>query len=307
MSSHSDISLPLTPGEFYHIYNRGNEKRLIFFERGHYFRFLQKLAEYMKGYVDFYAYALLPNHFHLCIEIKSTEEIINEAKKTKFLYIDSLFKRRYVMSWLMKERSQQNIKTAKTERENDIAFEHATRLTVPPIWNEQLLLKHLPKIMEYSLFDLVELLNELPEQDNKVCTKHASYLEELSPERQLVSYLVSERFRRFLLSHARYINETRGRTGSLFQKAFRRKHLFDPSDVKSVITYINHNPIHHGIGGDYNSYDWTSYKSSIHNYTSLINKTKLWTLFSDVSGFIEEHKRYQQHRWENERYYIEEV
>ncbi|MBP9194357.1 MAG: hypothetical protein KBF57_06700 [Saprospiraceae bacterium] len=133
------------------------------------------------------------------------------------------------------------------------------------------------------------------------------HIEELSLERQLVSYLVSERFRRFLLSHARYINETRGRTGSLFQKAFRRKHLFDPSDVKSVITYINHNPIHHGIGGDYNSYDWTSYKSSIHNYTSLINKTKLWTLFSDVSGFIEEHKRYQQHRWENERYYIEEV
>ncbi|MBK8111921.1 MAG: hypothetical protein IPK46_17150 [Saprospiraceae bacterium] len=85
MSTHSDISLPLTPGEFYHIYNRGNEKRLIFFERGHYFRFLQKLAEYMKGYVDFYAYALLPNHFHLCIEIKSTEEIINEAKKQNFL------------------------------------------------------------------------------------------------------------------------------------------------------------------------------------------------------------------------------
>ena len=307
MSTHSNISLPLTPGEFYHIYNKKNKKRLIFFERGHYFRFLQKLTEYMKGYVDFYAYALLPNHFHLCIEIKSSVEIIDEAKKTKFIYIDSLFKRRYVMSWLMKEGEQQNTMTAKSEGENVPGFQHATRLTVPPIWNEQVLLKHLPKIMDYSLYDMVELLNELPKHDNNIYGKHASCLEELSPEQQLVSYLVSERFRRFLLSHARYINETRGRTGSLFQKAFRRKHLSDPCDVKDVITYINHNPIHHGFGKDYNSYDWTSYKPSIYNYTSLLNKTKLLNLFSGSPGFIEGHKKYQQHRWEKERFYIEEV
>lgn len=36
-------------GEFYHVYNRGNNHQRIFFERGNYAFFLRRLREYVVG------------------------------------------------------------------------------------------------------------------------------------------------------------------------------------------------------------------------------------------------------------------
>jgi len=82
------------PGEFYHIYNRGTEKRKIFFNARDYTRFLallclcngefpvdlkrqgSTLSEILaqdrgESLVDICAYCLMPNHFHLILkEIK---------------------------------------------------------------------------------------------------------------------------------------------------------------------------------------------------------------------------------------------
>lgn len=282
----------------------------------------------MKGFVDVYAYALLPNHFHFCIEVKPTEEIIDQAQKMKFSSIDSLFKRRYVMSWLMKnqvitfETTTPDLYTTRLTKapssnsltslpEHNLPQErdtsNTTRLKVPPIWNEQLLLKHLPKLMDYTLYDLVELLNELPPQKETLLTgEQASSLEELAPQEQLASYLVSERFRRFLLSHAQYINTTRNRTGSLFQKAFRRKSLNSEEDVKRVISYIHHNPIHHGLERDFGLYRWTSYQELTQNYHTIVAKQKIWGLYKNPDELINQHKLYKKYRWEKEKFYIEE-
>ena len=56
----TDYSLPLTEGEFYHIYNRGNNGNAIFFEQRNYLYFLEKLGFYLGDYLNFYAYCLLP-------------------------------------------------------------------------------------------------------------------------------------------------------------------------------------------------------------------------------------------------------
>ena len=232
------------------------------------------------------------------------------------------------MSWLMKnqvatfESSPPDLSTTrltKAPSSNSLTYlpedtlpeerdtSNTTRLTVPPIWNEQLLLKHLPKLMDYTLYDLVELLNELPSQKESLITgEQASSLEELKPQEQLASYLVSERFRRFLLSHAQYINTTRSRTGSLFQKAFRRKFLNSEDDVKRVISYIHHNPIHHGLERDFGLYRWTSYQELTQNYPTIVSKHKVWGLYKNPDELINQHKLYKQYRWEKEKFYIEE-
>ena len=80
----------MAPGEFYHIYNRGTEKRKIFSSKRDYDRFLSllylangsnpidlkrqgsTLAEILainkgENLVDLCAYCLMPNHFHLII------------------------------------------------------------------------------------------------------------------------------------------------------------------------------------------------------------------------------------------------
>ncbi len=61
------------PGLYYHVYARGNNKEPIFFEVRDYQRFLNNLEKHRVplGYKIF-AYCLLPNHFHLLVQVQST-------------------------------------------------------------------------------------------------------------------------------------------------------------------------------------------------------------------------------------------
>ncbi len=65
-----DYLPPLLEDEFYHIYNRGNNGIVIFYEERNYGYFLKKLYHYLGEYIDIYAYCLLPNHFHFLIRIR---------------------------------------------------------------------------------------------------------------------------------------------------------------------------------------------------------------------------------------------
>lgn len=72
-------------GNFYHIYNRGNNKEKIFFEEKNYRYFLQQFDLYLSSFVDVYAYCLMPNHFHFLIKIKSasgkqTSEVLKTSE-----------------------------------------------------------------------------------------------------------------------------------------------------------------------------------------------------------------------------------
>lgn len=80
MPSLEDITIPLEPGHGYHIFNRGNEGRLIFFQDKNYKYFLDKYKAYMNSYWDTYAYCLLPNHFHLAIKVKDQDDIFRVGK-----------------------------------------------------------------------------------------------------------------------------------------------------------------------------------------------------------------------------------
>lgn len=55
-------------GEFYHVFNRGNNKNPIFYENRDYRRFLEKIKEYKEKYgVSILCHALMSNHFHLLL------------------------------------------------------------------------------------------------------------------------------------------------------------------------------------------------------------------------------------------------
>ena len=70
-----------SPGEYYHLYNRGNNRQTIFFERENYGFFLQRVREYLlPGGITVVAYCLMPNHYHLLVGINRGET--SEVSKT---------------------------------------------------------------------------------------------------------------------------------------------------------------------------------------------------------------------------------
>ena len=60
-------------GHIYHIYNQGNNRQKIFFNRENYFFFLGKMKEYIMPYADIMAWCLMPNHFHWMVYVRETD------------------------------------------------------------------------------------------------------------------------------------------------------------------------------------------------------------------------------------------
>ena len=56
-----------TTSQIYHIYNRGNNKQTIFFNRENYIFFLNKIRQHIRPHCEILNYCLMPNHFHFLI------------------------------------------------------------------------------------------------------------------------------------------------------------------------------------------------------------------------------------------------
>ncbi len=57
----------------YHIFNQGNNRQQIFFNRENYLFFLKKIKEHILPHADILAWCLMPNHFHLMVHVKEVE------------------------------------------------------------------------------------------------------------------------------------------------------------------------------------------------------------------------------------------
>lgn len=81
---------PLLPSNTYHLFSRavGNEK--LFIEEKNYAFFLQKLDHHTVDIAHILTYALLPNHFHLVVQIKSFECVIKNYENVKKASFDPL-------------------------------------------------------------------------------------------------------------------------------------------------------------------------------------------------------------------------
>ena len=65
----------------YHIYNQGNNRQKIFFNRDNYMFFLKKINEHILPFADILAWCLMPNHFHWMVYVNETE-ILNSRGAT---------------------------------------------------------------------------------------------------------------------------------------------------------------------------------------------------------------------------------
>ena len=70
-----------TKDTIYHIFNQGNNKQNIFFERENYLFFLKKIRKHLSPHAEILCYCLMPNHFHLLIVPKEKGLELSKAIK----------------------------------------------------------------------------------------------------------------------------------------------------------------------------------------------------------------------------------
>jgi putative transposase len=96
-------TIPFIQNGFYHVYNRGVDRRTVFFRFGHYLRFQQTIRSILltgsaaqrlvhnqslalNSKVDLLAYCLMPNHYHLLIYQKADGGITEFMQKLDTSY-----------------------------------------------------------------------------------------------------------------------------------------------------------------------------------------------------------------------------
>jgi putative transposase len=82
---------PIEPGSTYHIYNRGNNKGIIFLNERNYIFFVRLIQKHLLEVTSIYAYCLLPNHFHMALRIKDLPDLPAKFQTRPSQAISNLF------------------------------------------------------------------------------------------------------------------------------------------------------------------------------------------------------------------------
>ena len=82
------------PGALYHVISRGNQRQRVFKDDPDQRRFETLLSETVKGHaLTLYAYVLMPNHFHLLLEVSRAP--LSKAMQSLLYRYTSYYNRRY--------------------------------------------------------------------------------------------------------------------------------------------------------------------------------------------------------------------
>lgn len=79
-------------GEYYHLYNRGNNRERIFFERENYLFFLRRLRQYLLSILEVVVYCLMPTHYHMLVRLK-TDDLSHQMQLFSISYTKAMNKR----------------------------------------------------------------------------------------------------------------------------------------------------------------------------------------------------------------------
>lgn len=181
---------PLLPGQYYHIYNRGNNKENIFIEEKNYEYFLNLYWKHIPPVADTYAFCLLKNHFHLLVRIK------DETDLTGFQNLSGLNPKKL----------------------------------------------HLP-------------------------------------------------FSHLFNAYIKAINKSYNRTGSLFQKPFKRKLITNQAHLTQTVIYIHKNPQAHGFVDDFRDWKYSSYHFLIESQNTQLQQVEVLAWFGDQKRFEQDHEK----------------
>jgi putative transposase len=74
-------TIPFLPDQYYHFYNRGNNRQAVFFKRDNYLYFLRGVQKYLCEQMDVLAYCLMPTHYHILGRVKQQTSEVPETSE----------------------------------------------------------------------------------------------------------------------------------------------------------------------------------------------------------------------------------
>ena len=112
-------------------------------------------------------------------------------------------------------------------------------------------------------------------------SNHFHLVVRLNTEEKEVTQLLSN----FFNSYAKAFNKQKNRTGSLFEKHFKRIKLKDENYLKQLILYVHLNPTHH-FNLDFKSYKFSSFQAFLSDKETKIVREEVLELFGDLENFL---------------------
>lgn len=97
-------------------------------------------------------------------------------------------------------------------------------------------------------------------------------------------------------SYAKSFNKQFNRTGSLFERPFNRIEINHEDYLKILVSYIHHNPVHHGFTGKIIDYPWSSYAEVVSSrITKFQCREVIGWLFANLDEFREFHDQHPEY------------
>ena len=91
-------------------------------------------------------------------------------------------------------------------------------------------------------------------------------------------------------AYAKAFNKSNNRTGSLFEKHFKRIRITDEHYLRKLIVYIHLNPKHH-FDIDFTNFKYSSYKSFLTDRETKLKRNYVLELFGGKENFVFLHQQ----------------
>jgi putative transposase len=109
---------------------------------------------------------------------------------------------------------------------------------------------------------------------------HFHFLIRINSENEVIQALSN-----LFNAYAKAFNKQQNRTGSLFEKHFKRIQIENEKYLKNIIQYIHLNPKHH-LDIDYKSFIFSSYQTILSKKTTNLLRDEVIRLFENIDNFI---------------------
>lgn len=248
--------LPIQPDKYYHIYNRGNNSEDLFSNEGDYIKFLALYEKYIHPIAETYAWVLMKNHFHLLVRIKEAGSLQYKLSREERCKDDIRF---------MKEKWDTIADLTASGRPVSVGKGDLKTYPINADSSDDAVKLHYCTDINADRSDDAVRLKKVPNP-----TLHFSHM---------------------FNAYAKYYNQKYNRTGSLFERRFKRIEVNSIEYFKTLLVYVHTNPVHHGFTDDFANYPWSSYQSLISSLPTKLKREEVVQWFNDIENLKYMHQK----------------